>query len=729
MSPTPDHACRPAATPRTAPPHASCLLLAAVAVTPVAAQTGPLPPAGGATPTRLATVVVPGTTRQADAFDVPASVDSEDARRLDSLNVNISDALTTVPGLVARNRQNYAQDEQLSIRGFGARSTFGIRGVRLYFDGIPATMPDGQGQVSHVNLETAERIEVLRGPFSALYGNSSGGVVQVFTADGTEPTELRAGIAGGGNGTLRANLGARGIEGPFDYNVGFTHFQTDGERDHSAAQRESGNGKLRWTGDSGASLSLVVNTVNIPGAQDPLGLTREDFEADPTQVAAPAETFDTRKSVSQQQAGLVWEQPLGGGHSLRAMGYYGQRDVLQYLSIPVFVQTASPLQAGAVIDLQNEYGGGDARWMWDGELAGGALSLTAGVSRDRQRQHRYGYENFVGDTLGVRGALRRDQVDRVDSDDVYAQASWTFHPDWTLTAGARRSEIGFDSRDRYVTADNPDDSGRAEYAQTSPVAGLLWRVTPAANVYAAWGRGFETPTFSELGYRFDGSAGLAFDLVPARSRNSELGLKLRPRDGVAVDLALFHTETRDELAVATNNGGRTTYQNIDRSRRRGAEAAVDLDLAPAWRLRTALTWMQATFESPFLTCGGSGCTEPDTPVAAGSPIPGVPRRTASTVLAWEPAETGWRASAYGRYVDDVPTDDLGRDAADAYTVFDLSAGYVFDAGRSRIATFARVDNVFDRQYAGSVIVNDGNGRYFEPGLGRTLTVGADLRWR
>jgi iron complex outermembrane receptor protein len=195
---------------------------------------------------RLAPVVVTATRTEQAPYDIPAAIDVAATPPDGSLDVNLSERVQAIPGIVARDRQNYAQDAQVSIRGFGARSTFGIRGVRLYTDGIPASMPDGQGQVSHFNLDSADRVEVLRGPFSALYGNASGGVVQLFTADGTDPPELRFGVAGGSNGNLRASVNARGVEGPVDYNVDFTHFRTSGYRDHSAARRESGNAKIGW---------------------------------------------------------------------------------------------------------------------------------------------------------------------------------------------------------------------------------------------------------------------------------------------------------------------------------------------------------------------------------------------------------------------------------------------------------------------------------------------------
>ncbi|HJT98613.1 MAG TPA: TonB-dependent receptor [Rhodanobacteraceae bacterium] len=675
---------------------------------------------------QLPDIVVTATRTEQSAFDVPASITSVPiGDATDTLAVNPSDFLDGIPGVLARDRQNYAQDEQISIRGFGARATFGVRGVRLYIDGIPATMPDGQGQVSHFNLDSGDRIEVLRGPFSALYGNSSGGVIQLFTADGADPGQFKFGLVGQSYGTLRASVNARGSAGPADYNVDFTHFETDGYRDHSAAQRESGNGKLNVKVGDGGKLTLLFNTINIPGAQDPLGLTRAQFEADPRSVAPVALQFNTRKTVQQSQGGAIYEQDFGGGNTLRLMGYYGQRDVTQYLSIPVATQ-GNPLHSGGVVDLDGEYGGTDLRWIWKGDLAGRPFEIATGISYDRQQQNRKGYENFVGDTLGVRGALRRNEDDTVFDFDQYAQATWHFAEDWSLTAGARHSEVKFDSDDRYITDANPDDSGHVDYSSTTPVAGLMWRASDIAHFYASYGRGFETPTFNELAYRADGGPGLAFNLVPAKSRNGEIGVKLKPAPTIDASFALFRADTENELTIATNSGGRTTYQNIPKARRQGAEAGLSAALGDDWRVSIGATWLDATFRTDFLTCPGTPCTTPVV-APAGTRIPGVPEQDFFASVEWG-HDTGWRAGLKGEYVGSVPVNDLNTDAAPSYFIVDADVGYGFDIPSGQLRTFFSIDNAFERKYAGSVIVNDGNGRYFEPAPGRTYMLGVQWIW-
>jgi iron complex outermembrane receptor protein len=674
---------------------------------------------------RLAPVVVTATRDGADPLAVPASVDAVevDALGTSAPGIHTAEALAGVPGVLARNRQNHAQDEQISIRGFGARSTFGVRGVRLYVDGIPATMPDGAGQVSHFNFDSADRIEVLRGPFSALYGNSSGGVIQLFTADGTPEPVLGLNAGAGAWDSHRLGVSARGSAGAFGYSVGLTHFDTDGFRDHSAARRRSGQAKLTFDTRTDGRLTVLANALDVE-ADDPLGLTREQFDADPSQAVAVAHQYDTRKTVRQDQAGAVFEQPLAEGHSLRALAYGGEREVEQFLAIPPAPQ-ANPRHAGGNIDLDGRYAGADLRWRWQTQLAGRPFDLALGIASESFDLHRRGYENFVGGSLGVRGALRRDEDNRSDSFDQYAQAQWHVGDAWSMTLGARRSAIDFDARDRYVTPGNPDDGGRARFDATLPVAGLLYRLHEGASAYLAWGRGFETPTFAELGYRNDGGSGLNLGLRPARTHNGEIGFKWRGRvlDG---QFALFRADTDDEIAVATNSGGRSTYRNVARARRQGAELSLSM-VREDWRIDAAYTWLDARFTAPFLACSGN-CTVPATPVGAGAAIPGVPRHHLFAELR-RGGDTGWQAGVRGQFVSSVTVNDIGSERAPSYALLSADIAHVWALPGGQVRAFVRLDNLADRDHVGSVIVNDGNGRFFEPGPGRAAFAGLQWTWR
>jgi iron complex outermembrane receptor protein len=645
-----------------------------------------------------------------------------DAPRIDTPGATLSEHLLAVPGLLARDRHNQAQDEQLSIRGFGTRASFGIRGVRLLVDGVPATMPDGQGQVSHFPLANAQRIEVLRGPFSVLYGNAAGGVIQLFTADGEAPPSIGMAWEAGSDQTYRLALDTRGAHDAWRWNIGASHAATDGVREHGRARRDLLNAKLVHL-DAADTFTLLFNAIDSP-AQDPLGLDAAQFRTRPDSVAAGALLFDTRKSVAQQQLGVVWSH-RAGSHEWRAMAYAGRRHVTQFLSIPVATQR-NPLSGGGVIDLRAPYAGLDLRWSGQGSLAGRPLEFTAGASFDRQRQDRHGYENFVGDVLGVRGAPRLDQDDRVDAFDQYAQATWWPRVDLSLMAGVRHSRVRFASRDHFVTARNPDDSGRVHYTATSPVLGANWRVAPAWNVYGAWGEGFETPTFNELSYRSDGGSGLNFALRAARTRSAELGAKFA-RGGLRSELALFRADTGDELTVATSSGGRTTYQNAGHARRTGAEWSASLALGDPWRLQFAATWIDARFRDAFLACAGTPCARPDIPVPPRTRIPGVP--DASVYLALHRGGArGWQWQLDARASRAVPVNAFDDERAPGYAAFGVGGGYGFGDASGEGRVFAAIENLLDRRHAGSVIVNEGNRRYYEPAPGRSFNLGVEWRW-
>lgn len=716
----------------------TALAVAAIAASQAWSQTPTdAPAAQDATRTLRPVVVTPTPGVAQEAFNTPASVDVVDREtiRNSQLQVNLSEPLVRVPGVIALNRQNYAQDLQISIRGFGARSTFGVRGIRMYVDGIPATAPDGQGQVSHIDLSTADRIEVLRGPFSSLYGNSSGGVISVFTADGGPGKVLEAGTAFGSDGVRRQNVGFSGAEGSWNWNLGFVHFETDGYREHSAARRDGFNGKVRLDATRDTKVTLVGNWVSMPDVQDPLGLTREEYEANPRQItgtncgfplpACPIE-FNTRKSVEQTQAGIILDHRVDDVHALKLTTWTGHRSTEQFQAIPVFAQGA-PTSAGGVISLDRDYRGVDAQWIARTRLGNNPLTFTAGLYGDELQENRRGYENFVGPTLGVMGNLRRNEDNRVRSFDQYAQVQWESER-VTLTGGLRHSQVRFSSRDSFITPDNPDDSGSARFSATTPVLGIVYHVSDTLNLYAAAGRGFETPTFNEVAYRPGGGTGLNFDLQPASSRQFEVGVKAEPVPDWRVNAAWFQARTSDEIAVLSNTGGRSTFQNVGETKRRGFELALSGRMGGAWSTYAALTYLDATYASSFLTCGPPPCAAPTVTIPAGNRIPGIPRTAAYAELAWKHRPWGLETALEVRHVGKIAVNDANTDFAPASTLLAFRLGLQQKVDRWTVREFVRVDNLADRKAVGSVIVNEGNQRYFEPAPGRTWLVGVSAAY-
>ncbi|KNC09284.1 TonB-dependent receptor [Klebsiella sp. RIT-PI-d] len=671
------------------------------------------------------TLIVTATPHAVSELDTPAAVsviNGEEMRHA-APRVNLSESLGAVPGLQVQNRQNYAQDLQLSIRGFGSRSTYGVRGLRLYVDGIPATMPDGQGQTSNIDINSVESVDVLRGPFSALYGNSSGGVMNITTQTGEQPPAIEASSYYGSFGTWRYGLKATGATGDgtqagdVDYTVSTSRFATHGYRDHSGARKNLANAKLGVRIDDVSKLTLLLNSVDIT-ANDPGGLSRTEWHDNPHQ-SPRGDQYNTRKDTRQTQAGLRYERELSSDDDLSVMMYAGERETTQYQSIPRAPQL-NPTHAGGVISLNRHYQGIDTRWTHRGEL-GVPVTFTTGLDYENMSEDRKGYENFVmvngAPEYGQKGALRRNERNLMWNLDPYLQSQWQLTQKLSLDAGVRYSSVWFDSNDHYQTAANGDDSGDASYHKWLPAGSLKYAVTDAWNVYLSGGRGFETPTINELSYRSDNQSGLNFNLKPSTNDTIEVGSKTRVGNGLFT-AALFQTDTDDEIVVDASSGGRTSYKNAGKTRRQGAELSLDQQFAENWRAKAAWTWLDATYRTNV--CGANDCN--------GNRMPGIARNMGFASLGYEP-ESGWYAGGDIRYMSGIMADDENTAEAPSWTVVGLNTGYKFSYGHWLMDVFGRVDNLFDREYAGSVIVNESNGRYYEPAPGRNYGVGVSVAWQ
>jgi iron complex outermembrane receptor protein len=679
-------------------------------------------PSGAAAPRdEPESVLVTAARSETSALDLPVSVDRIDGARIreGNLQVNLSEALAGVAGVSAQQRQNYAQDLQVSVRGFGARSSFGVRGVRLYTDGIPATMPDGQGQFSHFDLGSAGHLEVLRGPFSVLYGNSSGGVIALYTEEPKVGTAVQALADVGSFETRRYGLKGSVASEAASLLVDVGRFSTGGTREHSAAERTTFNARAHWQLGTRSSLTLIGNAVDLPEAQDPLGLTRAQLTLDPHQAGTGAVSFNTRKSVSQQQLGADYELEFAEHARLSLMAYGGGRDTRQYQSIPVATQ-APPTHPGGVIDLHRNYRGLDAHASNRYALGAGSLELVAGAAFDSLDEARRGYLNYVGTALGVEGALRRADANRVYDLDEYVQAQWDSGGRWLALAGARHSLVDVRSLNELLApgASNPS---KVRYQATNPVAGLTFRLAPRLRLYGSFGRGFETPTLNDLAYRSTNGSlpGLNLALVPAESNHYEIGFKAESGP-LRATLAAFRIDTRNELAVIQNSGGRSVFGNIPLTERRGAELELQGEWSRYLGSRFSYTWTHAVTGADYMTCTAVPCAAANVPVPSGSWIAAVPEHAVGAAVTARAPAIGLGVTLEAQLRSSIYVNDLNTDAASGSSIVNLHLDLAQQHRGWRYAESLRVDNLFDRSYVGSVIVNESNARYFEPEPGRSV---------
>ena len=566
---------------------------------------------------------------------------------------------------------------------------------------------------------------------ASLYGNSSGGTILAETKEGQGKDSIQVGLNAGSHHKQQANIQLQGGSEQANqpaYVISSSYFDTDGFRDHSAAQKVLNNAKLTWNLEDGSKINWVMNRVDID-ADDPQGLKHEQWKANPKQVNDSKNTYNVRKEIEQTQTGLTWTKPLNDQQELYSMFYLGNRQVVQYQSIPKCginkvtgecipnSSQLNPRHAGGVIDFDRDYYGADFRWTGKEVLPN--TTLVAGVALDRMVEDRKGYENY-DDTgrYGVKGDLRRNENNTLWNLDPYVQASWQFLPTWHLDTGLRYSTVHFESDDHYIVAGNGDDSGSTDYQKLLPSVALGWEILPELYAYASYGKGFETPTFTEMAYPTLATSGINFDLKPASSDTYELGLKSQNAFGMFT-LAVFNTVTKNDIVPDDANAGRNTFRNAEQTLRQGAELAWQHQLWQDLKLSASYSYLDATFDADI----AATTTKPL--IEKGTYIPGIAKNQAFTRIAWQPKQ-GFQAGLEARYMDKIYVDDINSDTAPSYTVVAANVGYLWVNRDWKVNSYARVDNLFDRNYVGSVIVNDGNSRFFEPVDGRNFSVGMSV---
>jgi iron complex outermembrane recepter protein len=698
--------------------------------------------------TDVQTVNIRVTRTEAKNAETPASIDTINRAQIEDAKgqVNLSEVLGGVPGLVANNRNNYAQDLQLSSRGFGARTAFGVRGLRIYVDGIPGNSPDGQGQISHIDLGSARLIEVLRGPFASIYGNSSGGVINVVTQSGGPDTESTTTLNAGSFGSYKLGQKFSGGSLGFNYVVDLSRYTTDGWRAHSAATKDNLNARLGFQLGANTQGTLILNSVNLPDAQDPQGLALADL-VNPRGVVPSVLTFNTRKSTKQSQLGFDIAHRFSTEHSIKFMAYTGQRDVTQYQATAIGAQTAAT-SAGGVVDLAREYMGIDTRYTFRRSLENGPLLLHVGLTSDRLAEVRRGFDNFIANAsinpdplcisgtsrlflCGVQGKLRRDENNKVRANDQYLQMQWSPAANVTLHGGVRRSNITLASQDNYIVAGNPNDSGGISYSGTTPMLGVMYNLNSKVNLYASWGKGFDAPTLNEIAYNPDATkSGLNLGLRPARSTQYEVGVKYQMSRSALLQAALFQAKTTDEIVVLSNNGGRSRFQNAGGTKRDGLELSYNNQFAKGWNTRWAYTYLDARYSDSFNACFSTTCTSATgIAVPAGSGLPGVPKQSLFADVSWATADGALRTGMEWRASGKVSANDLNTASAPGYGVFAARVSLQQKVGSWTLREFARVDNLLGKSYIGSVIVNQASSQFYEPAAGRSWLFGVSANYK
>lgn len=650
-------------------------------------------------------ITVTSPRLERDLYDTPAAVSVTDAPdiREGQQRLQLDESLDTVPGLFFQNRYNFAQNLRLSTRGFGARAPFGIRGIRIQVDGIPYTLPDGQSQIDAVDLDSAQRIEVIRGPSSVQYGNASGGVIDITTARGDDlPPGQRIRQDVGSNDYYKTTLQANGVRGDTSGIATMSWLNYNGYRDQSEVEKGLFNGRLSHEWDEGQRLTATFNALHTPKAQDPAGLTADQVAEDRRQASNFAEQYDSGQDVDQQTLGLLYETPAVGSGEFTVSTFFTRRDFRQQLPFP----------GPSLIAYDRQFYGLSSDYQQASQIAGLPLTWVVGTDLHRQVDDRRRYRIAFSD--GSVEGQTQDEVQNATTAAVFAQGDLALTDRFNLSLGTRFDRLRLSIDDQFLS--DGDDSGSRTYNEFSGFLGTSYRLAPRQQLYATIGTAFEAPTFTEFANP-DGSGGFNPDIEPQQALNREVGVRGALGEGLSYDVALFWIRVEDEILPFEISGNdRTFYENAGQTDRKGIELGLDWDISYTWRVTSALTLADYTLEE-FEDRNGNDFS--------GNDLPGLPRQQLVTEVEWH-GEGQRFAAVESQYVGEVYAENSNQTEVSDYWLFGVRAGDTLRLGSQNLNVYGGVRNLFDEDYFSNVRINANRSAFFEPAPGRTFYAG--LEW-
>lgn len=620
-------------------------------------------------------------------------------------SADLEEALALVPGVFAQSSRNSAQDTRISIRGFGARSSFGVRGVRVLIDGIPSTLPDGQSEVDSLELSFVDRIHVVRGPISSLYGGGGGGIVSVSTLQPTKRLLVRLRTVFGTDHQSRYEASTTGTFGGAGYVFGVARSRYSGYREHARSEQTAILAKLEREIGSGTLLGVRFSSVWAPEGQDPMGLNKGQVDADRGQAHSRAFRFGAGEKLNQQKIAVSLRRALAPGSDVEVRGYRLWRDFSNALPF-----TTDSVGNGGRIDFDRTVTGGSV--LWKTNL--GPARLMLGGDIDVQQDRRRRYEN----NDGARGALTFRQSETVRSFGPFAQAELDLPGGFGVVGGLRYDWTEFDAGDRFGA--NGDQSATIRFRELSPRIGLRYGTSAAFQAYANLSTSFQVPTTVELRPP-DEPAGFNSQLEPERAMSVEIGIKGSLDQRWFYDVAIFHIRIKDVIVPFDDLPGATFARNAAEVYRRGGEIALSGLLAPGLSVRAAYTYADYRYhdyDSPvgFPTGEADGKREPN-----------VPLHHASAELRWE-HESGLFSVMSLRHFSDIEVDDLNRNESPGATLSNARFGFDWRRGDVLVRPFVGIQNWSGVEYNGALRPNGGFSRFYEPAPESQVYGGLEIRF-
>lgn len=648
----------------------------------------------------LEAVTVSALRLPEQAFLAPTALSIADTFILKSTTQGLSmnEALASLPGVFVQNSENFAQDLRVSIRGFGARSAFGIRGVKVFTDGIPESTPDGQSQVDNIDPGAMEAVELLRAASGALYGNASGGVLNIATLNFDPGKALTADFSAGSFGFRKFSLSLRnGIAKHLAYHFRASHTKLDGFREHSGMEQWILNAGLKYKLSERLAATLLVNYVNSPLARDPGSITLEQSRADRASAYVNNIEYDAGEAVEQGRLALILKKKLKTYGHLEFKSHYTLRDFENRL----------PFQNGGAVRLKRSYYGFSLGYLLRKTIAGLPLTGYNGFEMNIQDDDRQRFNNLNG----IRGSRTFDQLETFGEAGLFTTWNVQVSAPLSIRATLRYSEVKLKAADRYLA--DGDDSGERNYERLVPSVNFSYRLNRVLGLFGGFTAGFETPTLNELTNNPLQTGGFNPNLKPQSANTIEAGLRARSQNsGFTGELTLFHINLENEVVPyeLEQFPGRTFYRNSGKSSRTGVEASFAAQLLTTLHWSLSYTWSDFKYKD----------FRPSANDYSGNRQPGVPQHLVWSSLNY--AEGPLLGQLQVQYTGKLYANDSNSTEVEPAWVVNARIGYTLRSGRTKISIIGGINNLLDRQYFSNVRINAFGGRYYEPAPGRNLFV-------
>ncbi len=639
-------------------------------------------------------------------------------------HISLEEVLQSVPGLFVNNRNNFAQGDRISIRGVGSRASFGVRGIKIIVDDIPLTMADGQTQLNNLDLSSAGRIEVIKGPSASLYGNAAGGVIEIQTQEiPDKQNHFEPSIDMGSYGLLRLQAKTTFRNENSNYLLNLNKFKIHGFRDHSATESWQLNALSKHHIIEKMSANAIINFYYAPYSFNPSSLTKADALNNPG---------SSRTFIKNQGAG---EKVLQGQGGITLRFDQSKSQHLKFTVYGLFRSLINPIPA-EIIELERLAGGTRLTWSRREQIAGYNYSIISGLDTEIQSDQRKRYENNGIPENEMAGIKREDVLKQIEYGEKiqqqdesvigiapFVKLEVTLKRDLFLTLGGRYDSYFYDVKDHFLS-DNSDDSGSRTLSQFSPMAGLVYRPTKLLSYYLNFSSAFQTPTTTELGNQPSGKGGINPNLDPETITSYEFGMKgfllpFKIRYQAAIYFMMYNKML---VPFQISDSGKEYFRNSGSSENKGFELSIEWQ--PNIYINTSLAYSGMNFIFNDFTI--------DSINVNGNKVPGVAPQKFYAALKYEhPAH--YFAEIQLNWVDTYFVNDNngGLDANsllsdyinDAYTTLDLSFGRRIEIWGNDIQLNAAVNNILDTRYNGSVVPNAFGKRFYEPSPGRNWHAG------